>query len=144
MTISLQSKLGWSVAALQAGATDLGFSRAAAGVVQNGAAGLVEVTASLAPLTVGLHLLLVYAFPKLQGRRQLWIAERYMRLNRAYLAVQYFVDDCNRSLMDQLEERADELGSMRTPQRVRLALKARLEMLIPVMGEPFRSLASQS
>ena len=60
------------------------------------------------------------------------------------MALQYFVDDCNQRLVDHLEDRADELGSMRTPQRVRLALKARLEMLIPVMGEPAMSLASQS
>ena len=41
--ISMQKEHGWSVAALQAGASDLGFSRSASGMVPNGAAGLVEV-----------------------------------------------------------------------------------------------------
>ncbi|CAK0746843.1 hypothetical protein CVIRNUC_001722 [Coccomyxa viridis] len=92
------AKLGWSGAALQAGANDLGLSRAAAGVVPNGAAGLVE----------------------------------------------YFVNNCNQRLVDHLEDRADELGSMRTPQRVRLALQARLEMLIPVMDTWPQALAIQA
>ena len=48
--------------------------------------------------------------------------------------VQYFVDDCTRRLVENLEERAEELASLRTPQRVRLALQARLEMLIPFIG----------
>jgi len=47
---------------------------------------------------------------------------------------QYFVDDCTQRLVDYLEERAEELASLRTPQRVRLALQARLEMLIPFIG----------
>jgi len=48
--------------------------------------------------------------------------------------VQYFVDDCTQRLVDYLEERAEELASLHTPQRVRLALQARLEMLIPFIG----------
>ena len=50
--------------------------------------------------------------------------------------VQYFVDDCTQRLVDYLEERAEELALLRTPQRVRLALQARLEMLIPFIGAP--------
>ncbi len=50
--------------------------------------------------------------------------------------VQYFEDDCNQRLVEDLEGRAEELAALRTPQRVRLALRARLEMLIPFMGEP--------
>lgn len=50
--------------------------------------------------------------------------------------LQYFVDDCNQRLVEDLEGRAQELASLRTPQRVRLALKARLEMLIPFIGPP--------
>ncbi len=142
LTVCLQAKLGWSGAALQAGANDLGLSRAAAGVVPNGAAGLVEVTASLAPMTVGAPLLLIIGSPSLQGTPELFIAACYIRLSKACMALQYFVNNCNQRLVDHLEDRADELGSMRTPQRVRLALQARLEMLIPVMGEPSKSLAS--
>ena len=52
------------------------------------------------------------------------------------LPMQYFVDDCNQRLVDMLEERKEELAALRTPQRVHLALKARLEMLIPFMGAP--------
>ena len=50
--------------------------------------------------------------------------------------MQYFEDDCNQRLVASLEERAEELAALRTPQRVRLALRARLEMLIPFMGAP--------
>ena len=52
------------------------------------------------------------------------------------LPMQYFVDDCNQRLVDMLEERKEELAALRTPQRVRLALRARLEMLIPFIGAP--------
>lgn len=41
-----QKEHGWSVAALQAGASDLGLSKAASGMAPNGAAGLVEVCCS--------------------------------------------------------------------------------------------------
>lgn len=51
-------------------------------------------------------------------------------------STQYFEDDCNQRLVVSLEERAEELAALRTPQRVRLALRARLEMLIPFMGAP--------
>ena len=110
-------------------------------MVPNGAAGLVEVTASLAPVTEYSYIsccswLLLIAW--------LLNTKGYMSLNEAYMGLQYFVEDCNQRLVDNLEERADELSSLRTPLRVRLALKARLEMLIPVMGELLASLASQS
>lgn len=42
----LQKEKGWSVAALQSGADDLQLSKAASGLVSNGAAGLVEVSYS--------------------------------------------------------------------------------------------------
>ena len=52
------------------------------------------------------------------------------------MLVQYFEEECNQRLVDSLEERAEELAALRTPQRVRLALRARLEMLIPFIGTP--------
>jgi hypothetical protein len=57
-----------------------------------------------------------------------------------WVPVQYFVDDCNERLVDMLEERREELTALRNPQHVRLALKARLQMLIPFMGTPWPSL----
>ena len=58
--------------------------------------------------------------------------------------VQYFEDDCNQRLVEDLEGRAEELAALRTPQRVRLALRARLEMLIPFIGEPYASCRAPS
>ncbi|KAK9909165.1 hypothetical protein WJX75_008087 [Coccomyxa subellipsoidea] len=76
---------GWSVAALQSGAEDLQMSKSISGIVQNGAAGLIE----------------------------------------------YFVDDCNQRLEAGLDSRQEELAGMRVPERVRMAVRMRLEMLIP-------------
>ena len=63
LTVCLQGKLGWTGAALQAGANDLGLSRAAAGVVPGGAAGLVEVTAPVALMIMGAPFLLISGSP---------------------------------------------------------------------------------
>jgi hypothetical protein len=49
-----QKRRGWSVAALQDGAADLQLSRAASGLVPNGAAGLVEVNSWHAYVALGL------------------------------------------------------------------------------------------
>lgn len=47
------------------------------------------------------------------------------------------MEECNQRLVDQLESKADELAAMRVPERVRMAVRLRLEMLIPYMGESF-------
>ncbi len=57
----LQKEYGWSVAALQAGASDLGLSKAASGMVPNGAAGLVEVCGS--PAAFSCHSMLSHKDP---------------------------------------------------------------------------------
>ncbi|BDA41822.1 Ubiquinone biosynthesis protein COQ9, mitochondrial [Coccomyxa sp. Obi] len=45
--------------------------------------------------------------------------------------VEYFVEECNQQLASELESRQEELARMRTPERVRMAVRMRLEMLIP-------------
>lgn len=47
---------------------------------------------------------------------------------------QYFVDDCNQRLEAELDSRQEELAGMRVPERVRMAVRMRLEMLIPYIG----------
>ncbi len=83
-----QSERGWSVAALQAGARELGLSAAAAALVPGGEAGLV----------------------------------------------QFFVEQCNSRLAGELAARRAELAAMRVPDRIRTAVRRRLEMLVPVIG----------
>lgn len=45
------------------------------------------------------------------------------------------MEECNQRLVDELESRADELAAMRVPERIRMAVRWRLEMLIPYMGD---------
>lgn len=49
--------------------------------------------------------------------------------------MQFFVDDCNRRLRDKLEQHHTDLQALRTTERLRTAIRWRLEMLIPYMGE---------
>ncbi len=49
---------------------------------------------------------------------------------------QYFVDDCNQRLAAELDSREKELAGTRVPERVRMAVRMRLEMLIPYIGAP--------
>ncbi|KAK9827204.1 hypothetical protein WJX74_010318 [Apatococcus lobatus] len=45
--------------------------------------------------------------------------------------VQFFIDQCNAELAAELARRKSELGMMRTIDRVKLAVRLRLEMLVP-------------
>lgn len=49
--------------------------------------------------------------------------------------MQFFVDKCNRDLGEKLRRHEADLAGMGTTDRVRTAVKWRLEMLIPVMGQ---------
>lgn len=48
--------------------------------------------------------------------------------------MQFFVEKCNRELSEKLRRHKTDLAGMGTTERVRMAVKWRLEMLIPVMG----------
>ena len=44
------------------------------------------------------------------------------------------MDKCNQELSDKLAKHKAELEGMRTPDRIRTAIRWRLEMLVPYMG----------
>ncbi len=50
------------------------------------------------------------------------------------MLLQYFVEECNHQLAAELESRQEELARMRVPERVRMAVRMRLEMLMPYIG----------
>ena len=55
--------------------------------------------------------------------------------------LQHFIEQCNGKLAAELADRKNELSVMRTTDRVKLAVRLRLQMLIPYMGEqPGRNL----
>ncbi len=49
--------------------------------------------------------------------------------------LQYFIEQCNGKLAAELADRKNELSVMRTTDRVKLAVRLRLQMLIPYMGK---------
>lgn len=50
--------------------------------------------------------------------------------------MQHFVERCNERLVAELVARREELAAMRVPDRIRTAVRLRLQMLAPVMGAP--------
>lgn len=53
--------------------------------------------------------------------------------------MQFFVDKCNSDLSSKLRRHEADLAGMGTTERVRTAVKWRLEMLIPFMGQSFQN-----
>ncbi len=51
------------------------------------------------------------------------------------------MERCNKRLVAELVARREELAAMRVPDRIRTAVRLRLEMLAPVMGAQPRALA---
>lgn len=55
--------------------------------------------------------------------------------------VQYFVERCNERLVAELVARREELAAVRVPDRIRTAVRLRLQMLAPFMGAGAHALA---
>lgn len=110
-----QPQHGWSAASLHAAATDLGYSPAAAGLVANGATGLVQVR---------------------------WRSSnsQYQLTPR----LQHFVDTCNSALVLELQQMAPQLESMRVRDRVVTGVRVRLEMVAPYIATWPQALSLQA
>ena len=150
-----QEQLGWTQAALAAAARDRGLSPSVAGLLGRGEVELVEVRSRVegfggraAYTCLALNLTRgAAARPGCSPGLPQWRRPRNVfpttiptcpstHLPRT---AQHFVELCNRRLSEELAARSGELAELRVRDRLEAGMRARLQMLEPVIGAGYES-----
>lgn len=148
----MQSKLGWTEAALVEGAKDAGLSPAIVGAFPRREAALVEVGESYHAHFPFMHvqydlelkwssfqlvffLFCCFGLFVTPGLDVAFILGDYV--------VQFFMEECNRHLEDEVEAREKELSSMLLAERIAQIVRLRLQMQIPFLSKWPQALSIQ-
>ena len=143
----MQSKLGWTEAALVEGAKDAKLSPAIVGAFPRKEAALVEVE----NLDTLFFLSLIYS------TIWCWNGSRFnvcfcpffvvfdclSCFYTRHCIVQFFMDECSRHLEDEVEAREKELSSMLLAERIAQIVRLRLQMQIPFLSKWPQALSIQ-
>jgi ubiquinone biosynthesis protein COQ9 len=129
-------RLGWMEAALVAGARDVGLSPSIVGSFQRKDAALVEVKWCFPRHLIALQCSLMC----------LWLFWLDFVTSFPCLTnlVQFFMDDCNHKLQEQLEGKEKELSNMLLADRIASIVRMRLEMNVPVITKWASALSIQA
>ncbi len=131
----VQRRLGWMEAALVAGARDVGLSPSIVGSFQRKDAALVEVKQCFPRHLIALQCSLMCLW-------LLWL-DFVTSLPCRTNIVQFFMDDCNHKLQEQLEGKEKELSNMLLADRIASIVRMRLEMNVPVITKWASALSIQ-
>lgn len=134
----VQSKLGWSEAALVEGAKDAKLSPAIVGAFPRKEAALVEVGRSFYSLFWS-HFVYV-KFWNWSGACFNFLCVFSLTRN---CVMQFFMEECNRHLEDEVEAREKELSAMLLAERIAQIVRLRLQMQIPFLSKWPQALSIQ-